>query len=92
MAENPGKQPPKRGPICKISPSDSCGRDTVLLAVEQWYGFPEFGGHLGNVGLDVTNFETITRERFHCWRNRPGRRTTVCYGRPGRGRAGAIPR
>ncbi len=25
-------------------------RDAVLLAVERWYDFPEFGGYLGNVG------------------------------------------
>ena len=28
-----------------------CGRDAVPLAVEWWYNFPEFGRHLGNVGL-----------------------------------------
>jgi hypothetical protein len=27
-----------------------CGRDAVLLAVEWWYDFPEFGGYPGNVG------------------------------------------
>ena len=35
----------------KIRPSDGCGRDTVPLAVKWWYDFPEFGCHLGNVGL-----------------------------------------
>ncbi len=30
--------------------SAGCGRDAVLLAVERWYDFPEFGGYLGNVG------------------------------------------
>ena len=29
-----------------------CGRDAVLLVLERWYDFPEFGGYLGNVGLD----------------------------------------
>jgi len=37
--------------ITKIRPSDGCGRDAVLLAVERWYDFPVFGGYLGNVGL-----------------------------------------
>ncbi len=43
--------PSKRGPITKIMPSDRCKRDTVPLAVDQWYDFHEFGCHLGNVGL-----------------------------------------
>ncbi len=50
MPENLGKWPFKRGPISKIKPSDGCGRDAVLLVVERWYDFPEFGGYLGNVG------------------------------------------
>ena len=50
MAENLGKWPSKRGPITKIMPSDGCGRDAVLLAVERWYDFSEFGGYLGTVG------------------------------------------
>ncbi len=29
---------------------DGGGRDVVLLAVKQWYDFPEFGGYLGNFG------------------------------------------
>ncbi len=52
MAENPGKWPSKRGPIAKIMPSGGCEGDTVPLAVEWWYDFAEFGGYLGNVGLD----------------------------------------
>ena len=51
MAENRGKWPPKRGPISKIRPSDGCGMDAVPLVVERWCDFPEFGCHLGNVGL-----------------------------------------
>ncbi len=51
MAENLGKWPSKRGPISKIRPSDGCGRDAGPSAVERRYDFPEFGGHLGNVGL-----------------------------------------
>ncbi len=51
MAEYLGKWPSKRGPITQIMPSDGCGRDTVPLAVERRYDFPEFGGYLGNVGL-----------------------------------------
>ena len=44
MAENPRKWPSKRGPIAKIVPSGGCKGDTVLVAVERWYDFPEFGG------------------------------------------------
>ena len=51
MARKMTEWPSKRGPITKIRPSDGCGRDAVLLAVERWYDFPEFGGYLGNVGL-----------------------------------------
>ena len=51
MARKMTEWPSKRGPISKISPSDGCGRDAVLLAVERWYDFPEFGGYLANVGL-----------------------------------------
>ncbi len=42
--------PSKCGPIAQIMPSDGCGRDAGLLAVERWYDFPEFGGYPGNVG------------------------------------------
>ncbi len=51
MAVNMTEWHSKRGPISKIRPLDGCGRDGVLLAVERWYDFPEFGGYLGNVGL-----------------------------------------
>ncbi len=51
MAENLDKWPSKRGPISKIRPSDGCGRDAVLLAVERCYDYPEIGGYLGNVGF-----------------------------------------
>jgi len=30
--------------------SGGCKRDTVPVAVGQWYNFYEFGYHLGNVG------------------------------------------
>ncbi len=50
MAEHMGKWPSKRGPIIKIMPSDGCKGDGVLLMVDQWYDFHEFGCHLGNVG------------------------------------------
>ncbi len=33
MVENLGKWPSKRGPISKIRPSDGCGRNAILLAV-----------------------------------------------------------
>ncbi len=39
-----------RRPLTKIRPSDGCGRDAVLLAVDLRYNFHEFGCHLGNVG------------------------------------------
>ncbi len=42
--------PSKRRPTTQIMPSDGCGRDAGLLAVERWYEFAEFGGYLGNVG------------------------------------------
>ncbi len=42
MAENLDKWSSNGGPISKIRPSDGCGRDAVLLAVERWYDFPEF--------------------------------------------------
>ena len=49
MRENLGKWPSKRGPISKITPSDGYGGDTVPLAVEWRYDFPEFGRHLGGM-------------------------------------------
>jgi hypothetical protein len=48
MAEYMGDWLCKRRPISKIRPSDSRGVDAVLLVVERWYDFPEFGCHLGN--------------------------------------------
>ena len=51
MTKKLAEWPSKRGAITKIMPSDGCGRDAVLLAVERWYDFPEFGDYLGNVGL-----------------------------------------
>lgn len=50
MAENLGKWFSKRGPVSKIRPLDGCRRDSVPLTVERWYGFDEFGCHLGNIG------------------------------------------
>ncbi len=44
MARKATEWPSKRGPIAKIMPSGGCKGDTVLLAVERWYDFPEFGG------------------------------------------------
>ncbi len=60
MAENLGKWPSKRGPISKISPSDGCGTDAVLLAVERWYDFPEFGSYLGNVGDNLVALRELS--------------------------------
>ena len=54
MAENLGRWPSGRGTISKIRLSDGCGRDTVPLAVDQWYDFHGFGCHLGNVGSKVS--------------------------------------
>jgi len=56
MAENPGEWPSNRGPISKIRPSDSCGRDTVPLAVERWYDFSEFGGYLEMSANTIATF------------------------------------
>ncbi len=70
MAENMGEWPYKRGPVLKIRPLDGCGGDAVLLAVERWYDFHEFGWHLGNVGLELKPF---TRHVFH-----DGRVATPC--------------
>jgi hypothetical protein len=50
MAEILDKWPSKQGPNSKIRPSDGCGRDAVILAVERWYDFPGFGGYLGDFG------------------------------------------
>jgi len=50
MARKMTEWPSKRRPLTKIRPSDRCKGDAVPLAVDQWYDFPEFGCHLGNVG------------------------------------------
>ncbi len=50
MVKYLGKWRSKRGPICETRASDGCARDAILLAVERWYDFAEFGGYLGNVG------------------------------------------
>ncbi len=50
MARKMTEWPSKRRPLTKIRPSDGCKGDGVPLAVDQWYDFPEFGCHLGNVG------------------------------------------
>ena len=59
MVVNLGEWPSKRGPISNIRPSDDCGRDEVLLAVDRWYDLPEFGGYLKNVGLKRISIEII---------------------------------
>ncbi len=64
MARKMTEWPSKRGPISKIRPSDGCGRDAVLLAVERWYDFPEFGGYLGNVGLSLPRLMGTTVENI----------------------------
>ena len=49
MARKMTEWPSKCGPITKIMQSDGCKRDTVPVAVGQWFNFYEFGCHLGNV-------------------------------------------
>ena len=49
MARKMTEWPSKCGPITKIMHSDGCKRDTIPVAVGQWYNFYEFGCHLGNV-------------------------------------------
>ncbi len=39
----------KRGPITKIMQLDGGKGDSVSFAVGRWYGFPEFGCHMGEV-------------------------------------------
>jgi len=51
MMKNRAEWASEHGQTTKIRLSEGCGRDAVLLAVERWYDFPEFGGYLGNVGL-----------------------------------------
>jgi hypothetical protein len=46
MARQMTELPSKRRLLTKISPSDGCKRDGVLLAMDQWYHFHEFGCHL----------------------------------------------
>ncbi len=48
LPEEPGWTP-------QIMLSDGCKGDAVLLAVDQWYDFHEFGCHLGNVGPTPQN-------------------------------------
>ena len=55
MARKMTEWPSKRGPITKIMPSDGCIGDTVPLAVGKWYEFHEFGWHMGNVGLILSD-------------------------------------
>ncbi len=50
MARKMTDWPSNRRPLTTIRPSDGCKWDGVPLAVDQWYDFPEFGCHLGNVG------------------------------------------
>ncbi len=62
MAKNLAKWPSRREPISKIWPSDGCGRDAVLLAVERWSDFPEFGGYLRNFGA-ISQIPRVIWER-----------------------------
>ena len=52
MAENLGNWPSGHGQITKIWPSDRCGGKTIPAAMQFGYNLREFGGYLGNVGLD----------------------------------------
>ena len=55
----------------QIRPSDGCGLDAVLMAVERWYDFPEFSGYLENVGLSASWFLSLedARSKFEAWRH-----------------------
>ena len=46
----------------QLRASDGCGRRAVLLAVERWYDFPEFGGYLGNVGLRLGSMDKAVHQ------------------------------
>ena len=45
---------PPCGGLLATRPSYDCIRDAVLFVVERWYGFAEFEGYLGDVGLVVS--------------------------------------
>ncbi len=51
MAENLGNWPSGHGQITKIWPSDRCGG--IPAAMQFGYNLREFGGYLGNVGLEL---------------------------------------
>ena len=53
LRKSASKWPSKRGPTSKIGPSNGCGRDEFLMAVERWYDFPEVGDYLGDVGSNT---------------------------------------
>jgi hypothetical protein len=48
----------------QIMPSDGCKGDTVPLAAGRWYDFPEFGCHLGNVGLGEGGTQLRTPQEY----------------------------
>ncbi len=54
MVENLGKWPSNRGLISNIRPSDGCKGDAVPSTVVRGYDLRKPGGHLGNVGLNVS--------------------------------------
>lgn len=64
MARKMAERPSKCGSVTKIMQSDGCKRDTVPVAVGQWYSFFEFGCHLGNVEFSLTPFENRSQNRF----------------------------
>ncbi len=41
-------------------PPDGCKGDTIPLAVDQWYDFPEFGSYLGNVGDNLVALRELS--------------------------------
>ena len=59
MMNNRAEWASEHGQTTKIRLSEGYGRDAVLLAVERWYDFLEFGGYLGNV---------ITIGAETCWK------------------------
>ncbi len=48
-----GDWPSGHSQITKIRPSDRCGGKTIPAAMQFGYNLREFGGYLGNVGLNV---------------------------------------
>ena len=59
MARETTKWPSTRWPITKIMSSDGCNGNRVPLEMGPWYDFREFGCHLGNVGIESPQLQTL---------------------------------